>query len=390
MKRKILFSASLFHALNDAGTVTVPMIIPLLYSQQFIITKYFHIGILSNLGLLMTFFFQIIIANVSHKFEYKHMLCLSIVGISLSLFLITFSSIFVSLLFFYLFMRIFTSFYHSIGVAWVSKTHPDQGLDFAMGIQSGSGNLGVLIAFVSVGYLAQTFNWKTPLKVWAACIFFLGIISFLSVRKTSTKSKETLKYNLSSWIKTMKTIKIYILGFVFGGACWGTTVFYAPSLFNHKFHVPIGKTGIYLALWICIGSIMPYLFGYLSQRFGRWKISLTGFIGSTIFLFALGTAHRIEVAQISLLLFGAFLFLIYPAFQSFVGNKVPYKNQAQAFSLVANIQMLTGAIIVLVAGFLSDKFGINSPFILLGILGSIISIFYLVKHPPLNLKLSAS
>jgi len=47
MKNKVLFSASLFHALNDAATVTVPMIFPLLYTQQFIIKKYFHIGILS-------------------------------------------------------------------------------------------------------------------------------------------------------------------------------------------------------------------------------------------------------------------------------------------------------------------------------------------------------
>lgn len=390
MNKNVLFSASLFHSINDAATVTVPMIFPLLYSQQFIITNYFHIGILSNLGLLMTLLFQVIIANVSHRFEYKYMLCLSIAGISFSLVLITFSSIFASLVFFYLVMRVFASFYHSIGVAWVSKTHPDQGLDFAMGIQSGSGNLGVLIAFLSAGYLAQAFNWKTPLKVWAACSLFLGAISFLSVRKTSTKSKERHKYNLSSWIKTMKTIKVYILGFVFGGACWGTTVFYAPSLFNHKFHVPLGKTGVSLALWIGIGSIMTYIFGYLSRRFGRWKISLAGFIGSTIFLFVLGTAQRLELAQMSLLFFGTFLFLIFPAFQSFVGNEVPSKNQAQAFSLVANIQMLSGAIIVLVAGFLSDKFGINSPFILIGILGGLISIFYLLMRPPLIRKLSTN
>jgi MFS family permease len=381
MKKRILFSASLFHALNDAATVTVPMIFPLLYSQKFIITKYFHIGILSNLGLLITLFFHIIIANVSHRFEYKHMLCLSIAGISLGLFLTTYSSVFASLLFFYLFMRIFTSFYHSIGIAWVSKTYPDRGIDHAMGIQSGSGNLGVFIAFISAGYLAQVFNWKIPLLTWAGFSLFLGTISFLSVRKTSTKSKETLKYDLSSWVKTLKTIRIFILGFVFGGASWGTTVFYAPSLLNHKFQVPLGRTGISLALWIGIGSVMTYLFGYLSRRFGRGKISLVGFIGSTLFLFLLGTAQRIELAQISLLLFGTFLFLIYPAFQSFVGNVVPSRDQALAFGLVANIQLFTGAVVVLIAGFLSDAFGINSPFILLGVMGIFVSVFYLLKRP---------
>lgn len=380
MKNKILFSASLFHALNDASTVTVPMIFPLLYSQKFIIHSYFHIGVLSNLGLLTTFIFQIIVVNVSYKFEYKYMLCLSVAGISLSLVLITYSTFFVTLLFFYLLMRVSVSFYHPIGIAWVSKTHPDQGLDFAMGIQSGSGNLGILISFLSVGYLAQTLNWKVPLRVWAVASLLLGLASFLIVRKIFTKTKEVIKYSFSSWIRTLRSIKVYILGFVFGGACWGTTIFYVPSLFYNKFHAPLGKTGIYLGLWIGIGSLMTYIFGYLSHRFGRWKVSLVGFFGSSIFLFVLGTAKTVEVAQISLFLFGAFLFLIYPAFQSFVGNQVPSRNQAQAFSLVANIQMLSGAVITLVAGFLSDKFGINSPFILLAAIGIPVSFFYLLKY----------
>ncbi len=380
MKKRILLSASLFHALNDSASVTVPMIFPLLYSQQYIITKYSHIGILSNLGFLTTLIFHIILANISHKVEYKHLLLLSIVGLSLSLFLITTSSVFIFLLLLYVLMRIFTSFYHSVGIAWVSKTHPNQSLDFAMGIQSGSGNIGVFIAFISAGYLAQTFSWKTPLSVWAVLIFVLGVISFLLVLKTSTKRKKKIESNLSVWIETTKTIKPYIAGFIFGGACWTATVFYAPSLFNHKFHVPLDKTGILLAIWIGIGSLMTYIYGYLSRRFGRWKVSLFGFIGSTLCLFLLGTASKLEIAQVSLFLFGVFLFLIYPAFQTFVGTEVPFRDQAQAFGLVANIQMLTGAVVVLIAGFLSDKFGINYPFILMGILGVFISVFYLVMH----------
>lgn len=386
MKKKVLFSASLFHALNDAATVTVPMIFPLLYSQQFIIKKYIHIGILSNLGLLITFLFQIIIANASHKYEYKHMLLLSYVGVCLSLTLMTFSGTFATFLIFYLTMRIFNSFYHSVGLAWVSKTHPSQGMDFAMGIQSGSGNFGVLIAFVSSGFLAQSLGWQIPLYTWAVAGFILGSVSFLAVRKISTQSEDTFRPDFSSWIKTLKSIKIYIPGFAFGGACWGTTVFFAPSLFNHKFEVPLGQTGLYLAAWIGIGTVMTYFFGFISQKFGRLKISLYAFSGATVFLFVLGFAPVKEMALVSLFFFGTFLFLVYPGFQSFVGNEVPSKNQAQAFSLSANVQMLSGALVVLIAGFLSDRFGINSPFIFLGIVGIFVSLFYMSKSPHLAQK----
>jgi MFS family permease len=383
MKKKVLFSASLFHMLNDAATVTVPMIFPLLYSHQFIIKKYSQIGILSNLGFLVTFLFQIFIVNISNRVEYRHMLFFSYTGICLSLSLMTLSSSFAYLLYVYLAMRVFASFYHPIGVAWVSKTHPSQGIDFAMGIQSGSGNLGVCLAFIASGYLAQSFGWKIPLLGWAAACFLLGSISFLSVVKISSRDEEVIMPAFSSWWETLKNIGIYIPGFIFGGACWGITVYYAPSLFNHRFLVPLGRTGLYLALWIGIGTVITYFFGFLSRRFGRLQISLYSIVGASFFLFLLGMASRIEIAVTSLLLYGTFLFIIYPCFQSFVGNKVPAKNQVQAFSLVANVQMLTAAFVVLIAGFLSDRYGINTPFLLLGALGTVISIFYLTRRASL-------
>lgn len=385
MKKKVLISASLFHALNDATAVTVPMIFPLLFSQQFIIKKYSHIGILSNLGLFVTFLFQIIIAHHAHKFEYRFMLLLSILGISFSLLLVTLSGNFLSMLVFYLLMRVFTSLYHPVGIATVSRTHPDQGLDFAMGIQSGSGNLGVFTAFILAGFLAQNYGWKMPLYACAMASFVLGISSFLTVRNISLKREQSIKPDLGSWIKTMREIQSYVLGFVFGGACWGTTVYYAPSLFNHKFKVPLGSTGVFLAFWIGIGTVMTYFYGYLSKRIGREKASIASFIGSTLFLSLLGVSSILGFAVIGLFLYGAFLFLLYPAFQSFVAHKVHESSHVVAFSIVANIQMLTGSLVVLISGFLSDKFGINSPFIFLAILGIFTSLNYILpKSSPLK------
>jgi FSR family fosmidomycin resistance protein-like MFS transporter len=379
MSKRILFSASIFHGLNDAATVTVPMIFPLLYSQQSIISKYTHIGILSNLGLMVTLVCQLIIAHYAHKYEYRHMLLLSLAGISLSLVLITFSWSFGTLLLFYLVMRIFASFYHSVGVATVSISHPDKALDFAMGVQSGSGNIGLFLAFIATGFIAQSFSWQTPLLALAVILFVLGTISFLTVKKTSTMNADIQPPEARSWKQAINETSEYFPGFFFGGACWGTTIFYAPSLFHHKFHVSLGKTGLYLALWIAIGTLMPYLLGYLSQKIGRRNIILFGFFGSTLFLGILGLSPIKELAAISLVLFGAFLFMIYPALQSVVGNRVSTGIQTQAFSIVANVQMFAGAVVSLIAGFLSDALGINSPFLFVAIIG-IFTTAYFIKR----------
>lgn len=379
MSKRILFSASIFHGLNDAATVAVPMVFPLLYSQSFIITKYAHIGILSNLGLLATLFCQLVIAHYAHKYEYRHMLLLSLTGISLSLILITFSWSFVTLLLYYLVMRVFSSFYHSVGVATVSISHPDQALDFAMGVQSGSGNIGLFLAFIATGFIAQSCGWRTPLIGLAAILFVLGTISYLAAKKTWTIDHGIQPPDSRSWGQAIMETSLYFPGFFFGGACWGTTVFYAPSLFNHKFHISLGRTGLYLALWIAIGAVMPYLFGFLSQKMGRRKIILFGFFGSTLFLGLLGLSPVKELAVVSLVLFGAFLFMIYPALQSVVGRKVSSGIQTQAFSIVANVQMLAGAIVSLIAGFISDAIGISSPFIFVAILGVFTTAYFITQ-----------
>jgi MFS family permease len=136
---------------------------------------------------------------------------------------------------------------------------------------------------------------------------------------------------------------------------------------------------LYLALWIAVGAVMPYLLGYLSQKIGRRNIICLGFFGATFFLCLLGFSPVKSLAVISLILFGAFLFMIYPALQSVVGSKASLAHQTQAFSIVANVQMLAGAIVSLVAGFLSDALGISSPFIFVSILGILTTVYFIRK-----------
>ncbi|MCK4337264.1 MAG: MFS transporter [Candidatus Aminicenantes bacterium] len=379
MKKTILLSNSIIHFLNDASAVAVAMIFPLLYSQHFIITKYSHIGILSNLGLFVTFLFHILITHLEYKYEYKHMLLFSLIGISASLVLLTTTSSFLMFLGIYLVMRFFVSFYHPLGISWISRSHADKGLDFAMGIQSGSGNLGVFLAFISVGYLSQRYSWKMPMVLWALVCFVFGVLAYTIMKNTTTRKTYPGKsITFSSWTQTIKQIKVFIPGFIFGGACWGTAIYFAPSLLNHRFKIPLGKTGFYMALWIFLGTIMTYLYGLFNKKFGRWNICIAGFTGSTLCLVLLGLSQSSLIALLSLFFFGTFLFLNYPALQAFVGDSVSEKNKTIAFSLAANIQMLSGSIFGLISGFLSDYFGINTPFLLIAVLGVPVSLYYLI------------
>jgi MFS family permease len=375
-ERRILASASLFHALNDSATVAVPMVFPILLGRQLMIRNYSQIGLLSNFGLLATFFFQVLIVHAARRWDFRSMLGVSFVGIALSLVLISFSSTYAMLFALYVVFRAFDSFYHTVGLAWVSRTYPSQGIDFAMGVQSGSGNLGVFLAYIAVGFLAQRSSWQVPLLAWAAICFCLGLASFFLVRRTSFNPDEDHEgLGAGSWLRTIKTIRRFIPGFAFGGASWTVTVYFAPSLLNRKFGVPMGETGLYLALWIGAGTVMTYLFGRISRAFGRTRVTRAALAVASISLFGVGLAHGTVIAVTGLVVFGMSLFLIYPALQSGVGNAVSSRNQSQAFSAASNLQILSGAMISLVSGFLSDRFGVNSPFLVMGGLGLVALVF---------------
>jgi len=381
VKKKILLSACLFHVMTDAASVITPMVFPILYSRQFLITRYSQIGLLSNVGLLITFAVQFFVVHLSFRHEYRWLMLGSGLGICVTMALIPFSGTFGALLAVFLLLRIFGSFYHPIIIAWVSKSQSGSGreLDDAMGIQSGSGNAGVFLAFVTVGYLAQRWNWKVPLFAWAGLSLFFGLLGIRAIRGISSMSEDRPRLDAASWIRSLAGIARYIPGFFLGGMGWTVTVYYAPSLLNHKFHIPMGQTGLYLALWIGLGTVTGYGYGVWSRRFGRKSVFLMSLGGATVSLFVIGFAPHKALAVAGLLAFGGFLLMTYPSLHTFVGSTVPPAGQTQAFSWVSNIQLVSGALVTLVSGFLSDSLGIHFPFILTGILTLAIFLFYLPR-----------
>jgi FSR family fosmidomycin resistance protein-like MFS transporter len=383
MKTKILISASLFHALTDAASVITPMIFPLLLTQNFLIANYAQVGILSNLGLLTSLAVQFLVVRISFRSEYRTLMILSGVGLCASMAVIPLARTYGMLLLFFLLLRVFSSFYHPLVIAWISKSRAGSGreLDDAMGIQSGSGNLGVGLAYLTVGFLAQRWGWKTPFYVWAIFGLVLAGLGTWALRGVSSRSDERPSLKPADWWRSLRSIKRFVPGFFFGGAGWSVAVYYAPSLLHQKYGIPMGQTGLFLALWIGLGTVTGYGYGIWSRRFGRKPVFMASLAGAAAALFLLGFAPTKALAVAGLLAFGGFLLMTYPSLHTFVGSTVPASGQTMAFSWVSNIQLISGALVSLVAGVLSDVLGIAFPFVFTGVLTIAVLAFYAPRSP---------
>jgi MFS family permease len=204
----------------------------------------------------------------------------------------------------------------------------------------------------------------------------LGTLGTLAIKGVSSRGEIKPSLQIHSWLKVLGRIRHFIPGFIFGGMGWSVAIYYAPSLLNHQFLVPIGQTGLYLSLWIGLGTVSGYGYGFMSRRLGRRAVFLMSIGGAALSLAAIGFAPGRTVAVIGLLAFGVFLLMTYPSLHTFVGSSVPHADQTQAFSWVSNIQILSGAIVALLAGVLSDRFGIRAPFVLGALLAAACFLFY--------------
>jgi FSR family fosmidomycin resistance protein-like MFS transporter len=383
MKTKILLSASLFHALTDAASVITPMVFPILLAQNLLISNYAQIGVLSNLGLLTSLVVQVLVVRISFRSEYRTLMVLSGLGLCVSMALTPLARTYGMLLVFFLMLRVSASFYHPIVIAWISKSRAGSGreLDDAMGIQSGSGNLGVGLAYLTVGFLAQGWGWKTPLYVWAVFGLALAGLGGWALRGVSSRSEERPSLKPADWRRSLMALKRFVPGFFFGGAGWSVAVYYAPSLLHNKYGIPMGQTGLFLALWIGLGTVTGYGYGIWSRRFGRKTVFMASLGGAAAALFLLAFAPTKALAVAGLLAFGGFLLMTYPSLHTFVGSTVPASGQTMAFSWVSNIQLVSGAVVTLVSGVLSDIVGIAFPFAFTGVLTLAVLAFYAPRGP---------
>ena len=379
VKGRILAAVSLHHACNDASVVALPAIFPVLYTEGILIRRYTDIGTIMLVGLIVAVFTQFLIGHNVKGRHYRCCLALDALIVGIFLLLMTLSRNYFMLAIFFVGVRIGTSIYHPVGISWISKTFKGNNLDRSMGFQSAFGDIGVLAAFTSTGFLAQHIGWKAPLILWGVVNFLVLVAGLLISRGTADQIIDREEKEPVSWIETIRGLRPFIPLLVLGGLAWGVTLGYAPSLINHKLGISMSKTGIILGCWMGAGAISSMLYGRISEFLGRPR---TVFIAYTIIIitaFIIGSSDRAFLTITAFIIFGMSIFITYPAILSFVGSSIDAKNRTATFSVVSNFQIIGNSVSAFISGLLSDAYGINTPFFLLGGATFVVALYFVLS-----------
>ena len=371
---------SLYHLYNDGVISLVPLLFPIF--RTLFNLSYSQIGFITGTGLAISLVSQFFIGSISDKKNFRTLLTIGIGLLIISLLLFPTIQGFLSLFILFIFLRFSASFFHPIGIGLVSRRFKKDRLDWAMGVQSAFGDLGVFIAIASTLFIAETFGWNYPFYIWVV----IGIISILisilltaKIPKLHLKRKETSdQKSFSEKIKEYKeiisTLRYFTPMLIISGATWGATITYLPLYLDETTTLSLSIIGLIVSVWIGTGTIASFFYGHIQAKIGRRKIIKLCYLTITIMNLFLILNPLIWIIPLIVSLLGVATFLTFPILFSYISENTHESNEAKTFGFIFTLQLGGGTILLYISGFLSDVFGIWIPFLILSI-ASVIATF---------------
>ncbi len=383
---RILSTVSLIHAINDASIAVISILFPIF--KQLFQLNYTQIGIITGGGLFITLVAQLLLGRLADGKNVNSFLLTGLFLTCISLVLLSFSTGYLTLLFFIFFMRFATSFFHPIGIGWISRIYKKGRLDWAMGVQSGLSDFGAFLAILTTLYISQLTNWTVPLYAWA-CLCLLGFFVCLILTKQLKKDlvivpKEPKKHSLhellTDALKRITGMKLLVPAFIISGASWGIIMTYFPLLLSERTTLSLPIIGFLVAIWAGIGSITSLSYGKIRSYIRRKKLLVASYLSLGVLSISLVFSTNIILLIIVMIFLGISVFMTYPALVSFVSEVTDESVEGWTFGLTFTFQTGGGTVLLFVSGVLSDLFGIWMPFALIGTLSLVFTVVLLMKY----------
>lgn len=350
--RRLLFVISYHHACNDGALIALVALLPILVDEMGL--TYTEIGIL-GLGLMITVVVQLVVGRVADRLFSRYLLELGAMLMALSFFLVLFVNDFVELFVAVILMRMGASFYHPVGISWITREYAGPYLDTALGIQSGIGNFGVIASLATSGFLGDSFGWKMPCVMWMLLNLAAVVMGVLTVRNEEVPPRR-VKLAKASMMSTVSKISVFAVPIAAGGALYTVTTYYGPVNLTTMHGWSTGMADLAFAMWLAVGTVSSYYFGAISARFGRRTIVRAGYTVSALALLALYITSTWYLMVPLLLVYGMMLFLTYPALFAMVSDATAEEERGTAFGVVFAAQLGGGSALVYFCGAVADRF----------------------------------
>ena len=318
--------------------------------------SYYHVGLL-GFGLLITVVVQYIVGRIADRAFSRYLLEFGAAMMGTSFVLLLFVSSFTHLFLAVILMRVGGAFYHPVGTSWITREYAGPYVDTALGVQSGVGNFGVILALGTSGFLGEAFGWQAPCIVWAGLNFAAVIIGLVMIEEGGNRTTVTKPARLASPKETLSKMWMFVIPIITGGALYQVTSYFGPTNLTKSSDWTAGGADLMFAVWIGVGTVTSYYFGAMSHRYGKDRLLSAGYLVSAASVLTLAFTVEWYLVAPALIIFGALLMLTYPALFSYINQMTGEGERGTAFGILFGFQLGGGAALVYICGIVADLLG---------------------------------
>ncbi|MBN1678141.1 MAG: MFS transporter [Candidatus Thermoplasmatota archaeon] len=351
---RLLWVISFHHACNDGTLMALVALIPLLVHVMGI--SYYEVGLL-GFALLITVAVQYVVGRFADRVFSRYLLELGAGLMGLSFVLMLFVNEFLALFLAVAVMRVGASFYHPVGTSWITREYSGKYLETALGVQSSVGNFGVIIALGTSGFLGEAFGWRAPCALWAGLDFAAVLLGLFLIEDESIRTRSPGRGKTIRSERTMSKMLPLVVPIVAGGALYQITSYFGPVNLTSGGGWSAGTADLMFAMWIGVGTVTSYFFGRLSASYGKTHLLLAGYAVSALGVLVLAISTSWFVVGPALVIYGAVLFITYPALFAIVSDATDVEERGTAFGILFGFQLGGGAALVYASGIVADATG---------------------------------
>ena len=190
---------------------------------------------------------------------------------------------------------VFAAIYHPVGIAMLVRNHPRQGR--ALGVNGFFGNLGVALAAITAGALADFAGWRWAFIVPGLLSIAAGIAFWLLVPAVETVGAGAAKKPVSALPRAIvaRVFFVLLVATIGGGIIFNATTVAMPKLFDQRLNELVGTTfgiGTLVALVFLLAAFAQLLVGALIDKMSLYRVFLPIAALQAPLLFLAGTVDN--------------------------------------------------------------------------------------------------
>jgi MFS family permease len=364
--RRQLYLVSLNHFVNDGSVYLLSSLFPVVVVLFGL--SGLQLGVIVGVGYLVSVVFQLLVGRYSEGRRPRNMLVAGIAIVAVAVTSFVFASGFYSLLISVVALRIGSSFYHPVGVSAVSSIYEGPELDSAMGFQSAFGNLGILTVFLASAPIYVAFGWQAAFAAFGA-LGAVDIALTLSLFGSVRKVQETA--SVGGTENRHLGVPVFFLSTMFlsGGAY--AVVLNFSNLFLQQGGMGVVSADVMVAAWVASAFVGAILVGRLTARVERGLLlAVTYAVSAATAVLIVVAQHSVAVEIVVLAVNGFALSATYPITYSALSSHIAGRPETggRSFGVIFSAQTVGGAVLGLLAGYVSDAFGLSVAFLLVAAL----------------------